>query len=94
MAKKRLIDANWILREIEHDVGCYELEKLTPGGVMFVELRDVVKLVCAAPTVDAAEVVRCKDCKDHKACEIEDLLVFIDPNAEHYCCHGERKDDA
>ena len=55
--EKRLIDANWILGEIEHDLGCYQIGKLTEDDVLYVELRDVVKMVCAAPTVDAVEVV-------------------------------------
>lgn len=54
--EKRLIDANWILGEIEHDIGCYEIGKLTEDDALYVELRDVVKMVCAAPTVDAVEV--------------------------------------
>ena len=55
--EKRLIDANWILGEIEHDLGCYQIGKLTEDDALYVELRDVVKMVCAAPTVDAVEVV-------------------------------------
>ena len=55
--EKQLIDRKWILGEIEHDIGCYEIEKLTPDDNLYVELKDVVKLICAAPTVDAVEVV-------------------------------------
>ena len=55
--EKRLIDANWILGEIEHDVGCYDIEKLTEDDALYVELRDVVRMVCAAPTVEAVPVV-------------------------------------
>lgn len=48
----RLIDANWILREIDHDLGCYEIEEVTENDVLYVELLDVVKMVQAAPTID------------------------------------------
>lgn len=37
--------------------------------------------------------VLCKECKDHNRCEVEDLLVYFDPTVEHFCCHGERKDN-
>ena len=52
----RLIDANWILGEIEYDLGCYEIGKLAEDDGLYVELRDVVKMVCAAPTVDPASL--------------------------------------
>lgn len=39
------------------------------------------------------EVVRCKDCKDHDKCEVEDLLRYFDPTSEPYCSVGERKDN-
>jgi hypothetical protein len=42
---------------------------------------------------NTVEVVRCKDCKDHNRCVVEDLLVYFDPTVEHFCCHGERKDN-
>ena len=51
-----------------------------------------------APTVDAVEVVRCKDCihwnKDALAC---DILPWVDSSehenwyAEDFCSYGERK---
>ena len=48
----RLIDANWILREIDHDLGCYEIEEVTENDGLYLELLDVVKMVQAAPTID------------------------------------------
>lgn len=44
-----------------------------------------------APTVDAVEVVRCKDCKDHNRCEMEDLLVEFQCIENAYCAAGEKK---
>jgi hypothetical protein len=75
--EKRLIDANWILGEIEHDLGCYEIGKMEKGDALFVDLRDVVRMVCASPTVDAVEVVRCKDCK-HRGEEGGCPMYFVD----------------
>lgn len=52
------------------------------------------KMVIAnAPTVDAVEVVRCKDCKKRNAilwCERSHLAVEDDD----FCSRGERREDA
>ena len=57
--EKRLIDAvalrNQVMNEILHYCNCGE------GGYYFAE--DVIPDVDNAPTVDAVEVVRCRDCK-------------------------------
>ena len=55
----------------------------------------VVEIIDDAPTVDAVEVVRCKDCRwfendgYHTNCKIMQFCV----EAEDYCSKGERKDD-
>ena len=38
------------------------------------------------PTIDAAEVVRCKDCTEHNHCELEKRLGWYG-----YCSEGKRK---
>lgn len=56
-----------------------------------------------APTVDAVEVVRCKDCKHYRSygpgtdgfesfgkCLLIDMDVDMPVNG--YCCYGERRD--
>lgn len=49
-----------------------------------------------APTIDAVEVVRCKDCRwwKHNSCEggLIDAYMQIDPE-KFYCAHGERRTD-
>lgn len=62
--------------------------------------------ILTAPTVDAVEVVRCKDCKHWELCDEEDGIsygqcmhplcvisntVFLNEN--WYCADGERKTD-
>lgn len=54
------------------------------------------KMVIAnAPTVDAVEVVRCKDCKfyteEERWCRRLGLCGAFDPN--DYCSHGEKRED-
>ena len=87
--KKRLIDANAI--------------KL--NGFIIPDLDEAVifvKDIINAPTVDAVEVVRCKDCKHYKprnqsvhweqkalCCARSAQLKFP---ADGFCSYGERKD--
>ena len=56
-------------------------------------VRTIIKGLKIEPAVDTGEVVRCKDCKDHDRCEVEDLLRYFDPTSEPYCSVGERKDN-
>lgn len=59
-------------------------------------IRDIVrKELRYVPTVDAVEVVRCKDCRwfendgYHTNCQIMRFCV----EAEDYCSRGERRED-
>lgn len=85
--EKRLIYANELRQTIER--------KIYWGGI------DLLEAIDDAPTVDAVEVVRCKDCKH---AEINDnhpnkpLICFMtrmcgttSPN--WFCADGERKDN-
>ena len=47
-------------------------------------------IVDLQPTVDAVEVVRCKDCKWKELCE--QTLEY--KGADGYCSRGERREDA
>lgn len=67
----RLIDADKLL------------EVLNKNSVPF--NANVNDAILTAPTVDAVEVVRCKDCKEYKYC-------FFLPNDDDYCSKGERKE--
>lgn len=52
-------------------------------------------LIEKAPTVDAAPVVRCKDCKHHYDCGVHfcDRLGMDCPDdSDFFCSYGERKD--
>jgi hypothetical protein len=85
--EKRLIDANALMKSIRNFrwVGVPNTLQL-----MFSYLRIIIR---DQPTVDAVEVVRCKDCKDHDRCEVEDLLVKFLCIENAYCAAGERKDN-
>ena len=90
MADKRLIDANALpmqSRVIKHNGGEFRLEYV---------LADDVR---EAPTVDAVEVVRCRDCvhaivfrTGSVSCIYHDWYrIPVDPDG--YCNHGEKDVD-
>lgn len=68
----RLIDADALMREV------IELNTL----------RKVYALIANAPTIDAVEVVRCKDCDNYSECEY-DLIKSLENG---YCSFGERSE--
>ena len=86
--EKRLVDANALL------------EKMKKTSRYF----DIKFDIEEAPTVDAAEVVRCEDClyrsqypdeSGHYKCgglltEDEELLLMVKP--DFFCAYGERRD--
>ena len=77
----RLIDADEFLKDI-----------LTAGiGKTIIEYSesDIGYMIRKRPTIDAAEVVRCKDCKYFKT-----LLCQNDDNHDNwFCADGELKED-
>lgn len=79
--EKRLIDANYLIRDINADIYRTESEKSYDRC-----------LVHRQPTVDAVEVVRCRDCKlynRHRYCNYLAEAVLDDD----FCSYGERRTD-
>ena len=74
-SEKRLIDYYYLAEKIE-----------CPGEPL-VYWDDIE----AAPTVDAVEVVRCKDCKHRHS---DSWCEYVDDDDNFYCARGERKDGA
>ena len=89
MKEKRLIDANRAM-EIVRDQGIAHPNAYYLTNYATLILRE-------APTVDAVEVVRCKDCAKNglftcPMCYIENHeLIFINHDPEFFCGSGERK---
>ena len=69
----RLIDANALIKEANAD-----------GAYGYVD----AKQIAYAPTVDAVEVVRCKDCKHRYS---DSWCEYVDDD-NFYCARGERKE--
>ena len=88
MSEKRLIDANALIALAGNDLWEYEVQQIE-------------YYVSKTPTVDAVEVVRCKDCKrlfPHRkkngevyfySCDFHDIEV----EADDFCSYGERRTD-
>ena len=82
--EKRLIDANALAENWFYT---------NDTGTQVVELLEIEQ----APTVDAVEVVRCKDCKHYLYDDFDGAYVcmqlskYVKP--DFWCAHGERKDD-
>ena len=78
--EKRLIDANALIKEANAD-----------GAYGYVDAKQIAD----APTVDAVEVVRCKDCRHMEKsqygryCQIWGM--YNGHGDDGFCCYGERK---
>ena len=88
--EKRLIDANALIKEANAE-----------GAYGYVD----VKQIADAPTVDAVEVVRCRECKHLNVLSRKELyahcpktntvfLPFGLDTRKHFCSLGERKEGA
>lgn len=86
----RLIDADALTKEIKMDIEDVGLQE----RMIFHRIND-------APTVDAVEVVRCKDCKhahmtyggECKYCDMweeDGEALYLD--GDFFCAYGERKE--
>ena len=93
--EKRLIDANKLIDFI--DVGHLR----HPGELCYSEV-DVANILLHAPTVDAVEVVRCRDCKHawihpcgYVYCHRDGRNAYeMTFNLDSFCSYGERKEGA
>ena len=97
----RLIDANSILDDFLKRYT--EMEK--DGKLVFAACeikQDFADMISNATTVDAVEVVRCKDCKHYKPQKKSahwenranycNRVVTIKVQPDDFCSYGERKD--
>ena len=73
--EKRLIDANDALERLKKAEK--EMKVVSLCGCKAVPMDGVIEFVASRPTVDAVEVVRCKDC-EYAACNPVKLTPFLD----------------
>ena len=88
--EKRLIDANALIKEANAE-----------GAYGYVDIKQIAD----APTVDAVEVVRCRECKHLNVLNRKELYAhcpktntvfppFELDTRKHFCSLGERKEGA
>lgn len=90
--EKRLIDANALKAELKKSAEWHEARRLG--------LYSAMTHIDEQPTVDAVEVLRCRDCK-HWLKDVAGCTDFVGRcewanymiGADGYCVYGERKDD-
>ena len=75
----RLIDANALIKEAYAE-----------GAYGYVDAKQIAD----APTVDAVEVIRCKDCKHYDGKWLCKISGVPSRKPCDFCSHGERKDGA
>ena len=92
-SEKRLIDANALIKEANAD-----------GAYGYVDAKQIAN----APTIDAVEAVRCKDCKYYCQDKINGVICrhpaldfdtecfdhWINTNPDDFCSYGELKEGA
>ena len=91
--KKRLIDVNKVINAMQK---CLDESPYSKGSIAHFTFEAIITALKKEPTVDAVEVVRCKDCVHY------DLFLLSCRNGymngtigiEGFCSYGERKDNA
>ena len=88
-------------RLIEYDkVYEYAWNGVNGGAMEYEDFDAIINAIDAVPTVDAVEVVRCRDCKHFVApqgvpvCGCFYGLGFPNKSGDDFCSYGERRADA
>ena len=77
----RLIDADALKRDIcKYCNDVYSDEPCEPSDC------EHMRIIDSQPTIDAVEVVRCKDCRSHNMCNFEQYQGL-----DGFCSYGERR---
>ena len=93
----RLIDADALLK---FPIRLTKYDKKNGNKHFVFGIESVLEYAENLPTIDAVEVVRCKDCKHMKyaivkdkngMCGVHSALIVM--NGNDYCSYGERKND-
>ena len=94
----RLIDADWVAERLK-EWRNWIAETCGENDDYVLCLDTVLMKLDDAPTADAVEVVRCKDCKFFRRygfrLEYADCIKFdyYDTTEDGYCAWGERRED-
>ena len=89
--EKRLIDANALLEKMQFRLPVVDIASKCISDCVAIARKTVVE----APTVDAVEVVRCKDCvhfQDGYCNHFGYYSYAPEVDKDDYCSHGWRKE--
>ena len=89
----RLVNADALLGELEKYSDPTAMSKNDYQFGMQQRLETCIELIEDAPTVDAVEVVRCRECRWRNMGECEHKFGLLVSNDENYCSYGERDVD-
>ena len=90
--EKRLIDANALAEQVDNLCADWNENWIGNDNQSFILHSDVSDLISDAPTVDAVEVVRCKDCEFFSktlSCVIGEGM--FSPTPTDFCSCGKKK---
>lgn len=99
----RLIDADKLEKSLQLSIASWSRDCNSNAPVIVRTYKDVLERLKNAQTVDAVEVVRCKDCKHYKPQSksahwnnkapycCRQTVVKVNPDG--FCSYGERKDN-
>ena len=98
MATKRLIYADALAEQVDNLCSDWNENWIGNDNQSFILHSDVSDLISDAPTVDAVEVVRCKDCENWQKPWLVDQTLGVCQVGKksltepyHFCSYGERK---
>ena len=91
---KRLIDAEILAFDIKVKRDWLDTSSVVGRGE-YIALNKALVMIDEQPTVDAVEVVRCKDCKKYIKDFSLDLcsLLHLTKGDDFYCADGERREE-
>ena len=87
----RLIDADKLFNDMYNMCNTKAQFIIDLGEI--VNVVDVLEQIMNTPTIDAVEVVRCKDCK-YRDNEENLPICIIDAGDDGYCSWGEYREDS
>ena len=93
----RLIDVDEVLRKMQQVLDEKQDQR---DSVAYFAFSSIMSALRTEPTVDAVEVVRCRDCKhfDNHTCKCyvfcdNEYEVQLEVDRDHFCSYGERDND-
>ena len=87
----RLIDANEVERKLRIAISSWWCDSNSNAPVIARAMQDAMQRVIYAPTVDAVEVVRCKDC-GHYHENVCPIWCYTETKPDDFCSYGEGRE--